>query len=189
MAFIVDKTDTPDVIERWPYQFQYIDSDKPFWKYISAFASELRHIDVFIDELYEQRFLESASGIELEKLALEVGVTRRIQESDEKLRSRAQLRKVVSTSDGTAGDIEGILTITFGEDALDAITVTHLDDRPVTQFTLQQSMIDDIPLSREELVDELERAFPAGYGVDIPTTETWTLGESGAEGIGEGGLA
>lgn len=188
MVFVADKQDTYGLVEHWPYDFQYIERDSEFWDYLGAYVSQLHRIDVMIDELYEQRFLESATTTELEKLALEVGITRRENENDEELRFRARLRKAVAASDATPADIEGILTIAFGEDTLSDITVTHASGRPVTQFNIPQPELDDIPLIREEFRQELERAFPAGYGVELTTTETWVLGESGEQGLGEGGL-
>lgn len=176
------------IVENWPYDFQYIERNSDYWDYLAAYASELHRIDILVDELYEERFVETATSEELEKKAVEVGITRRESETDKELRFRAQLRKAVAASDGTPADIEGILTIAFGEETLSEITVTHAVGRPVTQFNIPQDSLNDIPLIREELQSELERAFPAGYGVELTTTDTWTLGESGEQGLGEGGL-
>lgn len=183
-----EHTDTPALVKRWPYGFQHIGEHDPLFDYLSGYASELQQIDVFIDELYEQRFLESATGHELEKLAGEVGVTRDDGETDESLRYRARLRKAVAASDGTPSDIEVILQIAFSEETLGEINVTHSPGAPVTQFNIPGNEIDNIPISRAEFESELERAFPAGYGVVVARSDTWLLGESGAQGVGNGGL-
>jgi hypothetical protein len=188
MSDFINKTDTPDVVDRWPYRFQHIADGDPLWDYLGAFASELHQIDVFIDELYEQRFLETATGRELEKLAAEVGVTRQDGETDTDLRFRARLRKAIAASDGTADDIETIMSIAFEDKDLSNIDVVHSTGAPVTQFRVPQPYLDDIPLTRADFESELVRAFPAGYGVEVATSDTWLLGESGSQGLGQGKL-
>lgn len=181
-------TDTLSLVKRWPYGFQHIGSDDDLYDYLGAYATELQQIDVFIDELYEERFLESATGRELEKLAGEVGVTREEGETDDSLRYRALLRKAVAASSGTPSDIEGILRVAFDEETLDEIGVSHSPGNPVTQFIIPGTKIDAIPISRSRLESELEAAFPAGYGVVVARGDSWLLGESGSQGLGQGGL-
>lgn len=181
-------TDTPALVRRWPYDFQHIGNGEPLYDYLSGYAAEFQQIDVFIDELYEQRFMESATDRELEKLVGEVGITRDDGENDNSLRYRGRLRKAIAASDGTPSDIEVILQIAFDEDTLSDISVTHSPGAPVTQFEIPGNEIDNIPISRSEFESELERAFPAGYGVVVTRSDTWLLGESGAQGLGNGGL-
>lgn len=205
------RTDTVDVVSNWPYDYQYIAPDESgtydisgdvvinntldvesgnptLWDYLSIFASELRTLDKNIDELYEQRFIESATGKELEKLGAPLGIVRRAGESDESLRFRVSVGKVIAASDGTASDIEGILSLAFGEENLESIGVQNVDAEPVVRFLVPQPYIDDIPLSQTEFQQELERAFPCGHSVQVVTSNTFLLGESGQQGIGEGEL-
>lgn len=182
------QTSTPDLIERWPYDFQYIDSGSPHYDYLSIFANEMRRVDAFIDELYEQRFIQTATDKELEKLGAPLGVTKRPNESTESFRLRVALGKAIAASDGTAEDIEAILRIAFGEDELSDIDVQNVDNQPVTEFAVPQPYIDDIPLTRTEFESELERAFPCGHGVQVITTDTFILGEDGDQGLGNGEL-
>lgn len=188
MTFTPYKTDTPALLERWPYDFQKIRDGDEYYDYLGAYVTELHQIDVFIDELYEQRFIDTATDRELEKLAASVGITRLAGEGDDDLRFRAKLRKAVAASDGTPEDIEVIMALAFGEDELENIEVSKVTGDPVTQFDVPQPALDDIPLTRPEFEDELERAFPAGYGVNVVTGNTWLLGESGSQGIGQGKL-
>lgn len=187
-----EHTDTPDLIERWPYDFQRItphgDGDPNQYDYLSAFATELRRIDVFIDELYEQRFLESATDRELEKLAAPLGIMRRAEEGDDSLRYRARLGKAIAASDGTAKDIETILGIAFGEDNFDSIQVENVEDAPVIRIWYPSPLIDEIPLTQSELEDQLRRAIPCGHNIELLADDTFLLGEGGDQGIGEGKL-
>lgn len=187
MAFQTD-TSTLDVVERWPYDFQNINRDDDLYAYLGVYANELQRLDAFLDELYEQRYVATATGRELEKLGAEVGVTRRSGEGDDSYALRVALGKAIAASDGTANDIATILGIVFTDDVLEASSVEHLEGDPITQFTIPSDAIDDIPLTRQQLEDELERAFPCGFAVEIITDDSWLLGESGSQGLGEGSL-
>lgn len=185
---IKDKTTTPDVVRNWPYDFQTISTGGEHYDYLGAFASELRHIDVFIEELYEQRFIETATNRELEKLGAGFGATREAGEDDDAFRYRARLRKAIAASDGTPEDIEGILAIAFGDDALETIDISHSTGSPVLQIDIPQTEIDDIPLTRSEFESIFEKAFPAGHGISVTTSDTFVFGQSGSQGLGNGGL-
>ena len=188
MAFI-KLTSTPDIVERWPYSFQHIDDTDPQWDYLGAFASELRRIDVFIDELYEQRYAQSATGRELEKIGAPVGVTREANEDDEEFRLRVRMGKAISASDGTAEDIERVLEIAFGSENLDGIEVTHDTGHPVTRFDIPSSTMNTIPLTAQEFETRLEDAFPCGHGVIVVTSDSFVFGSGGAQGLGNGKLS
>lgn len=186
------RTDTPDIIDRWPYEFQRIPDDGTAgltqYNYLSAYATELRRIDVFIDELYEQRFVESATSRELEKLALPVDVTRKVNETDDQLRYRAQLGKAIAASDGTPKDFETILAIAFGEENLGSIDVENVSDQPMIRLRVPSPLIDEIPLSVGDLTEELKQSLPCGHSLEIITGDTFLLGESGDQGLGNGDL-
>lgn len=187
MAFATH-TDTEFLVRNWPYDFQHIETGGEHYDYLSAFSTELGEIDDVINDLYDHRFIESSTGDELEKLGAEVGVTRQDGENDEQLQFRTLLRKSIAASNGTAQDIEQIIEVAFGESALETIEVTHSLGSPVIQFGVPQPILDDIPLARADFEVELNRAFPAGHGVNVVTSDTWLLGESGNQGLGEGGL-
>lgn len=187
MAF-TDKTDTPDIVRNWPYGFAEIGSDSDLYDFLNSFANEYRQIDVFIDELYEQRFLDTATTRELEKLGAEVGITRRAGEDDEELRFRTRVGKAVAASNGTAEDIETILEIAFGADNLENIDVEHVSGDPITRFSVPQPYIDDIPLTRAEFEDELRRAFPCGHEVEVVSSDTFVFGGTGSQGLSQGEL-
>lgn len=205
------RTDTPDLVENWPYDYQYIGPDKSgtyditgdlkisgtfdvnssstsLYDYLGIFASELRRIDVFIDELYEQRFIGSATGTELEKLGAPLGIVRRADEDDESLRFRVSIGKVAAASDGTADDIESILSLAFGDERLADIDVGTISGEPIVSFTVPEPYISDIPISETELNEILTEAFPCGTATQIITGDTFELGASGSKGLGNGRL-
>lgn len=163
-------------------------SEITHYEYLGVFAAEMRYIDEQINELYDQRFIQSASGRELEKLGAPLGITKREGESEASFRYRVRLGKAIAASSGTAQDIEAIIRIAFGEDAMANIDVTNVDSEPVTQFAVPQPYIDETPLTRVELQDELARSFPCGHDVQVITSDTFILGEDGPQGLGNGAL-
>jgi len=185
-------TDTDDVVAQWPYEFQSISDGEPLYNYLSVYVSELQRLNSTIGDLTDQRFIETATGPELERLGVEVGVTRQAGESDDSLRLRVQIGKAVAASTGTPEDIRTILSIAFGEDALESIVVSHVGGSPVLSFEIPSSLINDIPLTAEQFEDELREAFPAGSDVEVITDDVFTfVGEnetapSYAGGFGQG---
>jgi len=189
MALDTTDTSTLDLVENWPYEFRYIEETDPIYNYLSIFATELQRLDAFINELYDQRFIETATGPELERLGAEVGVTREAGESDEVFRFRVKLGAAVAASDGTADDIADILALAFDDDTLEAITVEHINGDPLTQFTIPSHAIESIPLTKTELETEIQQAFPCGHVITIVRDDTFVFGGTGSQSLGRGGLS
>lgn len=177
-----------DIESNWPFDSIVPTDDGAVQDVLIAFETQLDRIDVQADELDEQRFLQTATTYELEKLADEVGVARETGESDERLQFRATLAKAVSRSGGTIQDIGQLLVVLFGEDNVTRIGISAPNDAPVIELDIPSDILDECPLSRSELEDEIGQVVPVGDRVDIVPTDTFTLGESGSKGIGEGGL-
>jgi hypothetical protein len=171
-------TTTDDVVTEWPYGFQSIPEGESLYEYLGVFVSELQRRDSSIGELADQRFIETATGRELEKLGKEVGITRQAGEDDDSLRLRVQIGKAVAASNGTPEDIRTICAIAFGEDELDSITVSQVSGDPVLSFQIPSSLINDIPLSQSQLEDQLRATFPAGSDVTIITDDVFAFAES-----------
>lgn len=188
----IEKTEliglTNDVIANWPYDFQPFSVTDPHGQYLKAYTTEILEIKNQLELLYDSRFLESATGQELEKLAEEVSVNRVGGEADDKLRYKARLDKAVSASNGDGEEIETILGIAFDGRSLSGVVVTHVSGDPITRFEVPSEYMDDVPITTTELEDYLERAFPCGHGVEVVLDDTWRLGQSGATGLGNGGL-
>jgi hypothetical protein len=176
-----------DVLSNWPFNSIVPDDDEPLYDILVAMEEELDRIDVQADELMEQRFLDTATTKELDKLSREVGVTRRTGENDTSLQYRAQLAKSISSSKGTTPQFAQTLELAFGDD-VDNVNITTPTAAPQITLEIPEVLINDIPLTRAELEDELNDAVPAGDSVSIVSSDTFILGESGSQGIGEGEL-
>jgi uncharacterized phage protein gp47/JayE len=176
-----------DIQSNWPFERIFIDENEAVYDILVAMEQELDRVDVQADELMEQRFLDTATGLELQKLAGEVGVKRRTNESDESLRYRATLAKAISSSEGTTEEFVEILRLAFSEN-IENISLTTTVDAPQITVEVPGVAIDNSPLTRSELEDELDDAIPAGDTVNLIASDTFVLGESGTQGIGEGEL-
>lgn len=185
-------TDVTDVRKNWPYDFQRIPENSEFAGYLSVFTEQLQTINDTIGSLYDERFIESATGPQLRRFGARVGVTRNDGESDEDFRFRVLLNHAVAASNGTADDIEAILTLAFGDDALATIGVEHAPGEPVIRFVLGGGLLDGIPVSETRFTELLAQAFPCGTGVELVTEDVFTFNESGtsspsyAAGFGQG---
>lgn len=177
-----------DVPSNWPFENIGLEEDEAVYDLLKAGEGQLDRIDVQLDELQEQRLLDTATSRELEKLAGEVGVLRQTGESDERLRFRALIGKAVTRSDGTVPDIAQLLVVLFGEEATQRVSISAAADTPTVQIEIPSDVLDDCPLTRSELENELGPIVPASDDLTVLSSDTWRLGESGAQGLGEGGL-
>lgn len=172
--------------DNWPFNTVVPTDDGATTDILQAIETELDRIDVETDELYEQRFLETATKRELQKLAGEVGVQRQTDESDERLRFRAQIAKAVTQSNGNIYEIAELFDILFGDDAT-RLTLSSTTQYPIVTVTVPSDMIESIPLTIGELEDSLTELVPAGDGIRIQTEDTFAFaGESSGAGFNEG---
>lgn len=184
----IDRNPTQqDILDNWPFDEIVPSYDEAVWDFIAAYATQLKSTTVKADKLYEQRFLDSATGRQLELLAAEVGVVRETNESDESLRLRAQLRKALSNSNGTVDDLARLLQIAFGDDT-SKISVGMDADEPIVELTIPSALIDDLPITRSRLQAILQDSLPGSDGLTILTDDTFAFGQSGSQGLGKGGL-
>lgn len=187
----ISTTSTRDLADNWPYQFQRVEDGDPLYEYLGVYATEIARLDAFIDTLYEQRFIQTATTRELEKLAAAINITRNEGETDEEFRYRVQLRRVQATSNGTAEDIAELLTAAFGSAATE-IEITLAPSNPILRFTIPQQLITDSPLSQSHLQSIFDEAMPCGTSITLVTEDVFTFVEDGetppgyAAGFGEG---
>lgn len=187
----INTTSTRDLADNWPYQFQRVSTSDPLYEYLGVYATEIARLDAFIDTLYEQRFIQTATTRELEKLAAAINVTRNKGETDEEFRYRVQLRRVQATSNGTAEDIEQLLTAAFGEQATQ-IQISPAPSSPVLRIAVPQQLITESPLNTDTLTDIFNDAMPCGTAVSLITEDVFTFVSDNetppayAAGFGEG---
>ncbi len=178
---------TNDITANWPFRKIVPTDDEAISDFISVFEDELDRLDNTINTLQTERFVDTATGTQLDLLAAEVGITRETNENDDTLRLRVLLRKAAANSDGSLPDIARLLQIVFGDDK-DKVTLSAVTDEPVLKVTVPSALLDSTPISTTRLETILEDALPASDGLVILTDETFRLGKSGDQGLGSGKL-
>ena len=172
--------------DNWPYDRVVPTEDEAIYDLLGVLETEYDRVDVELDELQEQRFIETATTNELEKLASEVGVVRQTGESDKRFRFRTIIAKAVTRSSGNIYELAQLLKILFGED-VENITLSVETDKPVVLLTLTDFMIQDVPVTQSVLEDLLSQVLPSSDNLNIVLSDSFAFeGDSPAGGFNEG---
>jgi len=174
-----------DVRDNWPLVLGDLHQD-PFDSWLRTLTSELYRLDVAIDQLYDQRFLTTATGRELDKIAEPLGATREMGESDNELRYRTQLVRVARTSEGTLDDVVRLLEVAFGEDASQC-SIEPVSDEPAIIVRVPEAFFDEYPINETTFEEIVEMTTPALDGVGVTTSSLFTFaGSKSGAGWDEG---
>jgi uncharacterized phage protein gp47/JayE len=178
---------TVALAEEWPLESVQPDEEEAIYDLLIALQAELNRIEEDIEDLYKQRFVDTATGEELERLGSEVGIVKQTGESEERYRLRVKIAKSISRSDGSLPALARTLDCIF-DDGATSISISTVNAEPATQITVPSKLLNNISLTRSELEDELRNFVPVNDRIEIVTDDTWLLGESGSQGLGDGGL-
>ena len=172
--------------DNWPYYRVVPTEEGAVYDLLTVLETEYDRVDVQLDELQEQRFIETATGVELDKLASEVGVVRETGESDKRLRFRTKIAKAITRSSGNIYELAQLFNLLFEDDTTD-VTLTPVPDAPVINAEVSDTIIQDTPVTQSELERLLTQALPSGDALQITTKDTFAFdGETTAGGFNEG---
>jgi uncharacterized phage protein gp47/JayE len=176
---IIEHDNAEDIIQNWDHPIRPEDSEN-LYQLLHVVASENRRIDVELNELYENRFLATAAGANLEKIAELVGIVRKTDEGDKKLRKRVRAAFAAKASDTTYETFASIvLSITEGSpDSISIITPPEAGEKAV-KVEVDGSVFEDLVLTKDELVVLLNGALSADAVAVV--TETGTFGFDGSD--------
>lgn len=144
--------------------------------FMGVYGDELKHIDVDIQNVYDGRFIQTASSTELEKLGRFVGIRRNTAEGDEKFRKRILANFFALSSDTT---YEGFARV--AKDITDAeageISIEQPPTAPSAQVNIlvDGAVLDESSLTDSELVALLDEAVPAGHTVELVERGTFAF--------------
>lgn len=151
---------------------------------MGVYGDELKHLDIDIEEIYDDRFVQRATGRELEKLARYVGVRRNTSETDDKFRKRVLANFFALSSDTTFEDFARVV-----KDITDADAGEVSIDQPPTAASAQVdvfvdgAVLDDSPLTNTEIEDLLREAVPAGHTVNLIERGTFAFATTESDGL------
>jgi hypothetical protein len=163
-------------------------------RFIGVLAATYSVVESDINQLYDSRYVDSASGLELDRLGLEFGVTRPPGEGDTRFRKRVGIGRKISFSRTTWDDLaEVALDLLETEEGKLRITKDFDAELGAVIVRAYTSDIDDSPFTEAEIIDFLERAIPGsrrikleylnGFQFSDPATTGSKLGEGFGQGV------
>lgn len=177
-----------DIIQHWDHPIEVYES-MTLYDLIQLPLKENRRLDLELEQLYEDKFLDSASGKELEKIAELVGTKRKTREQDDKFRKRIRAEFAAQASDASYESFATAMLSILGTNAqaVDIRTPPVSPDK-VVEVEVDGSVIEKNPLSRNELASLLDRTVSGGARVDLIVTGTFAFAgdDSALEGWNEG---
>lgn len=153
--------------EWWDNDALHFEDGQDYYEFFQVLVKQCDRIDDEICNLYENRFVEQASGKELEELGKFVNCTRKTNEPDERYRIRinAEFAKVSST---TTYESFARLALNVLQTNADNVEIYRSDDdAPVVVVDTYQQVIQGSTFTGNEIGELLNDAVPAGHGVDV----------------------
>ena len=156
------ETQSDDIIDNWDGPVSLEPGDN-LYKLLQVVGSENRRLDLELESLYDNRFVDTATGRELEKLGRYVGVTRKTDEKDDKLRIRINAAFASQASDTTRDSFATIALLVLDADAESVSFSSPPETEPKTvELTVDGSIIDASPLT----IDEIQVLLNGALSVD-----------------------
>lgn len=178
-----------EIVNNWDHAIEVEKGDN-LYQLLKVIGLENRRLGLDIEELYENRFLENATGKELEKLGDYVGVVRKTGESDKKLRHRIRSAFLAQASGATYEDFVktmfSILQTT--KETVEVVTPPETSPK-VVELNIDGSVLDEHVLTVSELATLLSESVSADGRVDIVEQGTFAFDSQendGLEGWDEG---
>lgn len=181
-------TSNEDIIENWDGPVDASDKEN-LSSLLQVMVSENKRIDLELETLYDQRFVQTATGKELEKLGDPVGVDRKTGEGDSKLRKRILGGYISQASDGTySAFATAALTILDCEPESVSIKRPHEVAPKQIELHVDGSVIEANPLTQSELQVLLNGALSVDAGLTIIAGGTFAFAgdDPSLEGFDEG---
>lgn len=148
----INNDNKEDIIENWDHEIQPNERDN-LHKLLEVVASQNARLDVDLDEIYDNRFLGTATGNELEKIGELVGVVRKRDEPDKKLQKRIRGAFSAHASDTTYRTFTSIALsiLEATPESVEFITPPESNPKQI-ELQLDGSILEQNPLAKEELV-------------------------------------
>ncbi len=168
-------SNTDNLVEKWDNDAVVIRDGELPHHILETLASILDDLDTDIQDVYDTRFINTATDGHLEKIGEQVGVTRLNQQSDEALRIRVESGYARAVSDSTFDTFSRVVLNVFDAESQE-ITLEGDDGEPVVIVHVPLSRIEESPLTDSQIAEELTESVPASDGVRVKGTGTFRLG-------------
>jgi hypothetical protein len=171
-----------DVLAAAPATGARFEPDTSVAQLVDVLASVYYRLDADIDQLRRDRYVESATGRELDRRAVPLGVRRPSGESDDVFRRRALAGRARSTSRTTWDDFaEAVLAVLDAEPDEVELEVDYEQELGAVIVRVASTVLDESPFDDSEIVSLLNGALPMSRRVVIQPTDvaTWDDPERG----------
>jgi len=168
-------TENIDITEKWDHPID-IRPNTDLYKLLLVSRRENSRINLEIEELYDNRFLSSATGNELGKLGKYVGVQRKTDEPDKKLRKRIQAEFLAQGSDTTYRYFAtaSLEILEAPKEAVNMITPPESPSKVIT-LEVEGKIFDENPLTVSEIADLLDKCVSADAKVNLIDAGTFAF--------------
>lgn len=182
-----------DVMREAPTTAARFEEGTELARLIEILAQAYYRMDADIHKLKNSRSIETASGLELDRKAREVGVNRPLGEGDDVFRRRALAGRTRVKSGATYEEFaRGALQFLDAEPSDVRVYVDYQDELGAVILEASSSVIDNSPFTEQTIISYLEAMIPMdrrvalrtadGFQFSLPSTE----GEKDGLGWGEG---
>jgi hypothetical protein len=162
------------------YPLLFVEPNDETDKLLRVLLTSLDRIDLDIDELFDERFVATATGRELERLGANVGIDRKTNEDDDTYRLRVRAGYAAANSAGTYEDIARVATLLLDTDpeAIELERAENTADPATAVIKVTNDVLDASPFTTSEITNILGDAVVGGHRIEIQTTDGFTWGDS-----------
>lgn len=141
-----------------------------------------QYTDIYddIEQLYDERLVQSASGSHLDRLGAKFDVERKTNETDDELRTRIIATRKASLSDGSYSDIADVAAtaLDVNPSQLNIRRPSDTNTAGTAEVRVSGTTISNAPLSQSTIDQLLSDAAVAGHTVDLISTDVFTFGDA-----------
>jgi hypothetical protein len=177
---------TEDLISEWDLTVIYPFEDTNLYGLLSGLAAAYDDIDEAVQDLLEQRHVETATGRSLELLGDLADVSRQSGESDDKYRKRIVASFRAGLSGATFEDLLSFLEFILEIDG-ETIEISQ-DTGARASVNLPSNAVTQSPLTSSEITQLSEDVVPAGHTISLVQSGTFEVKADGTANDPDKGL-
>jgi hypothetical protein len=168
-----------DVLENAPPTGARFEPDTEVARLVETLAAVYYRIDADVDQLRRDRYVETATGVELDRRGRPLGVERPAGEGDDAFRRRALAGRARATSETTFEDFaEACLAVLDADPDQVQLTIDYADELGAVIVEATTTVIEESPFSESQIVEFLEGSLPMSRRVVLRPTDVASWGEA-----------
>lgn len=176
-----------DVLEHAPPTGVRFEPGSEVERLVEVLAAAYYRLDTDIDQLRRDRYLETATGVELDRRANPLGVDRPAGEGDAKFRRRALAGRARALSRASFDDFARVCLAALNADPDEVSITKNYDLHPGAIIVSATSdVFVSSPFAKDEIIDLLEGALPMDRRVRLQEADAFQFSVDGQSQTGSG---